>query len=49
MQGPDPERECTESQAEDRRAEWQRPELRRIEAGSAENFINFSTDGIFPS
>jgi hypothetical protein len=33
---PEDERSDAQSQAQGRRAQWQRPELRRIEAGSAE-------------
>jgi hypothetical protein len=40
---PEDERIDAQSQAQDRRAKWQRPELRRIEAGSAE--ATFNTPG----
>jgi hypothetical protein len=45
---PEDERIDAQSQAQDRRAQWQRPELRRIEAGSAEaNFGPGADSGIF--
>jgi hypothetical protein len=44
---PEDERIDAQSQARDRRAKWQRPELRRIEAGSAENQFGASPDAGF--
>jgi hypothetical protein len=48
MQSSEFERERIEaqSQAEDRRAEWQQPALRRIEAGSAEIGAILNPDAI---
>jgi hypothetical protein len=42
---PEDERIDAQSQAQGRRAKWQRPELRRIEAGSAEAGGGISDDG----
>ena len=45
---PKDDRIDAQSQAQDRRAKWQRPELRRIEAGSAEAFFGPGGDsGVF--
>jgi hypothetical protein len=42
---PEDERIDAQGQAQDRRAQWQRPELRRIEAGSAEAGAGLLNDG----
>jgi hypothetical protein len=45
---PEDERIDAQGQAQDRRAPWQRPELRRIAAGSAEATFGLGVDsGIF--
>jgi hypothetical protein len=48
MELPEPEGERidAQSQAQDRRATWQRPELRQIEAGSAEGNFGLLGDGV---
>jgi hypothetical protein len=43
MDQPEPEDERIDAQG--RRSQWQRPELRRIEAGSAEAAFNTAPDG----